>query len=214
MSDSAQLLKALLAVLVGLLVLRAQWWRAVLFVWPTSMKLDAEDVGAPDAVPSALEVPWQALEALGFEPLGTHSERPLGGPPALFHDLVRRADLVFASLSVHGGQPRLTLTSWTEQGFVVTRDFRRATRELEGRYLVGSLEGVGPQRLYRAHQRRVALLGTPKGEVTLEGRVELGRQWLLGPGKSELRLEHGLGLLWAIGGLLVVIAGVHGLRGE
>ncbi len=214
MPDSASLLKTSLVVLVGLVVIRSQAWRAVIVLWPTSVRVDAEDPSEVAMVPDALGASWSVLVELGFRWLGTHSEQPLGGPATLFFDAVHPEALAFASLFLHEGQPRILLLTGAEQGFVLTCDYQRVARAVEGRYLAGGLEGVGPQRLFKAHQRRVAELGAPQGEASLEGRVELGRRWYRGPGRADLRLQHAVGLLWTLGGLLVVIAGAYGLWGE
>lgn len=214
MSDPAVLLRASLAVLIGLLVLRSQLWRAVIVLWPASVRVDEEEpTEGGAAVPSALEPSWNALSAQGFRWLGTHSERPVWGPPMLFYDAVHPDALAYASLSLRRGRPRLLLMTATAPGFVVTCDYRRPAREQKGRYLAGALEGVSSLRLFKAHQRRVAELGVAQGSPTLEGRVEVARRWYVGPGASDLRGEHAMGLLWTVGGLLVVIAGFYGALG-
>jgi hypothetical protein len=208
------MLRASLFVLIGLVLLRSQLWRAVLCLRPSSVRIDEEEPSATPAVPSLLEQPWSALSDLGFRWLGTHSERPVWGPATLHYDAVHPEALAFASLSLHRDQARLLVLTATESGFVLTCDYRRAAREQPGRYLAGALEGVSPQRLFKAHQRRVAELGVVRGTASLEGRVELAREWYRGPGNADLRGEHAMGLLWALGGLLLVIAGSYGACGE
>jgi hypothetical protein len=85
---------------------------------------------------------------------------------------------------------------------VVTSDFRRPAREVPGRYLAGAIEGASPERLLKAHLRRVDELGGESSfEPSLEGRVRTARAWYAGPGSAELKLQHAVALLWAAGGV-------------
>lgn len=212
MPEPGALLRGLTAVLVGLALVRWQLWRALVFLRPTLVGVEAEDPSDGHLeVPPVLEDARGALTELGFRWLGTHSERALAGPTVTFFDAVHPQDLVFASLSVHLARPRLVLVTLGERGFVVTADHRRPARDVAGRYLAGALEGVGPRRLVLAHLRRAAAMGAPLGRPTLEGRVELARRWYAGPGRTDLRLQHAVGALWTLGGLLIVMAGLHGL---
>jgi len=159
-----------------------------------------------------LERRQSELLALGFVPLGTHLERAPLGAQTLAFDFGHPKQLVFATLTATDEQPRLYLLSRANDGFVLTADYRRPARELKGRYLSGSLEGVSAERLYKAHLRRLAELGNATGECTLEGRLAVARAWLEGPGTAETRQQNLLGLLWTVGTVGMVAAAILGRR--
>ncbi len=203
---------ALYAVGAALVVymLRRNLWRFVLFVKPTALHLEADAPADQMNVPEHLGKRHAELLALGFVPLGTHLERaPLGGQLLSF-DYGHPKELAYATLTQSNEVPRLYLLSRAGDAFVLTADYRRPARELKGRYLSGSLEGVSAERLYKAHQRRLAELGTATGACTLDGRIDAGRAWLKGPGASETRQQNLLGLLWTVGTVGMVAAAIFG----
>lgn len=194
------------AIIAGLVVLRLQAWRALVFLSPRSVRVEAEEPGDVVTVPGALERSWNSLRTLGFSLLGTHSEKPVLAKATLFYDAAQAGSKVYASLFVgSSGSAQLMFFTPTAQGGVVTTDFRRPAREVPGSYLAGAIEGATPERLLKVHLRRVEELGGESSfEPTLEGRVRCARAWYAGPGGFELRLLHAVGLLWAGGGLALV----------
>jgi hypothetical protein len=202
---------AVLAVLAGLVLLRLHLWRAVLFVRPQSMRVEADtpDGGVP--VPSSLQASWEVLRALGFTRLGTHLEHARFSAPLTLYDAAHPEKQLFASVfEGRDGKARLVLLTPLEQGFVLTADHRRPAREVPGRYLSGGIEGVSVERLVNAHVRRLASLGSARGPWTLEARVDAARAWYAGAGKPELRQQHAVGLLWTLGALGMVGAALVG----
>ncbi len=192
-------------------MLRRNLWRALLFLKPTALHLEADAPADQMNVPEHLGRRHAELLALGFVPLGTHLERAPLGATIHAYDYGHPAELTFATLVDGAYGPRLYLVSRAEQGFVLTADYRRPSREKKD-YLAGALEGVPPERLVKAHQRRLETLGQAQGECTLEGRLALGRDWLRGPGSSETRQQNLLGLLWTVGTVGMVAAAVLGRR--
>ncbi len=196
----------MLAVLTGLVVLRLQAWRALLCLWPSSVRVEPEEPATVLTVPGALEGPVEALRALGFVLVGSHSEAPRLTSATLYVDLVEPGRGTWASVceARRGERPRarVTLTSHTAQGWVVTADFRRPARDVAGS-AAGGVEGAPPERLLKAHVRRVQ---APEAVVapTLDARVELARAWYAGPGRAELRQQHAIGLLWTLGALALL----------
>lgn len=191
-------------------MLRRNLWRFLLFVKPTALELEADAPADQMKLPAFLEKRQSELLALGFVPLGTHLERvPLGGQGISF-DYGHPKELTYATLTASNEVPRLYLLSRANDAFVLTADYRRPASEEKGRYLSGSLEGVSAERLFKAHQRRLAELGSATGACTLEGRVDTGRAWLSGPGAAETRQQNLLGLLWTVGTVGMVAAAIFG----
>jgi hypothetical protein len=192
-------------------MLKRNLWRALLCFVPTALELEPDAPADQMNLPEHLARRHAELLALGFTPLGTHLEHAPLGATTLHYDYGHPGELTFATLldTVYG--PRLSLLSRTGQGFVLTADFRRPSKEKKD-YLAGSLESVSPERLFKAHLRRLETLGKAQGECTLEGRVAAGRAWLHGPGSSETRQQNLLGLLWTVGTVGMVAAAVLGRR--
>jgi hypothetical protein len=214
MPPSGDPLYAVLAALAGLALLRVHLWRAVVFLRPQSVRVEADTPDPAVPVPGALEGAWGELRAAGFTPLGTHVEHARFAPPLVMYDAVHEARGVFASLLDGGdGRARLLLLSPTEHGFALTANHRRPARELPGRYVSGGLEGTSVERLVNAHVRRLAALGPARGPWTLDARVDAARRWYRGEGKAELRQQHAVGLLWTLGALGMVGAALWG-RGQ
>jgi hypothetical protein len=205
MTEASHPVVALVAVLAGVFIVRHHLWRAVLCLAPQTLRTLVEEPGDAMTVPGTLEGVWDSLRALGFTPVGSHTEAPRFGRAILFYDAALPAQHTWTSVAWVDAQVRVLLLTRTSQGFVLTTNYPRVARELPGRYLAGALVGASPDRLLKAHLRRVAELGATLDQpFTLEGRVELTRAWLQGPGATELRLQHAIGLLWALGGLALI----------
>lgn len=214
-----------LAFVLGLVILRLNLWRGWLVLQPASMRLLIEDPGPLGQVPASLEPSHEALEALGFTSIGSHLEHPRFGAATLMYDYAHAGEGVFATLfdaprwgvrfqrglgwvprsEAEGPAVRLLLVTPTVAGgFVVSANSRRPGANVPGRYFSGALVGVTPQRLLKAHLRRVTELGAPHAQWTIEGRLDAARTWYSEVGKTELRQQHAVGLLWTLGALGMV----------
>ena len=200
--------------MVGAIILRAYLWRALLFLKPERMRLEV-DAPADQAKPPVALGPREAeLLALGFVRLGSHLERPPLGKSQVSFDYGHPQDHAFATLYAMRGGPRLYFfTPTANGGFVITADHRRPARELPGRYLSGGIDEAPAERVYKAHQRRVASVGEATAPVTHEARLDAARAWYGGEGKHEVRQQNALGLLWTVGTLGMVGALLASLLG-
>jgi hypothetical protein len=207
--DATQWLQLLaLAALCGV-ILRLNLWRALLWLSPGSLRIHAEDGPSGVKLPHPLVPVAAALEELGFVALGSRQEKPLLEKPTLSFDYVLEGEATFATLFQGSlGRPRLYfLTPLQGGGFVLTANHRRPAREVKGHYVSGGLEGLSPERLLKAHRRRVQGFEVAKGaDLSLQGRVEAARAWFAGPGRSEVRQQNVLGLLWSVGTVGMVVA--------
>ena len=201
-----------LFVLVACIVaLRFTLWRAILFVRPDSLRIEADEPPRKwdgkewGLLPLALRGAAAELQSLGFVPLGTHVEKPLLGPGRTCFDFVSAEHKAHATLfEGPDGEPRVNLLSTLEGGgYVVSAGYRRPAMEIPGRYLSGYIENASAERVARAHLRRAEGLPAVLDE-TLEGRVEAQRAWYVGWGKSEVRQRNARGLLWTLGTLGMV----------
>jgi hypothetical protein len=201
---------ALVGLVLALTLLKLNLWRAILFLSPTSVRVDTEAPADQMDLPPELAPLAEQLKALGFTALGSHEEKPRLHPATRSYDFARPAERVFAS--VHLGQdatPRLYfLTPLAPEGFVITAGYKRPALELPG-YRSGGLEEASPERLYRAHLRRLEGL-TPTGDFSWEGRVEAGRSWYRGLGQKEIRRQNLPGLLWTVAALAIVASAFLG----
>lgn len=188
----------LAAVLAGVGLIVTQAWRAVLCVWPRSLRVHAEEPADVMVVPGVLEETWSALLGLRFRPVGTHSEHPVLRRTSVVYDALLDEQHTWASVDSVEGRVRLTFFTRTETGFVLTTNQRRAARE-RGGVFIGALEGATPERLLKAHLRRVQ--SAVASGTTVEERVALAREWLAGAGAWDVRMTHVIGLLWTLGGL-------------
>lgn len=222
-SADGQSVLQLLFVLAGAVSLWANLWRALVFLTPRAVIIEIED-GTPDApVPGWLESTAELLRSLGFVPLGTFSERHRLGPTrtswafhhaehrtfALVADspLVRRASVLVPPeprLEREGPAARVTLFTAAPTGFLLSSNFRRPGADVPGRHLAGGLPGATPDRLFRAHLRRIPEIGPGRDGATLDALLALVHEWHHGVGRSELRRQHAVGLLWTVGGLGMV----------
>lgn len=201
-----------LAVIAALVILRLHLWRALIFLKPSSVRVEADAPADNVTVPGALEPAWDHLRAEGFTLLGTHLEEARFAPAVTMYDAVHAEKRVFASLSIakEGGAQLVLLTPTAAGGFVLTANYRRPAREVPGRYSSGGIEGAAPERLVKAHLRRTEGLATPNDGWTLDGRVAAARAWYLGAGKTELRQQHAVGLLWTLFAIGMVGAAIFG----
>jgi len=208
--DGLVLLGALGLVLV---VLYKNLWRAVLCIAPGSLALDSEDPPDRVQVPPELTLLAAELARLGFSSIGSRREKPLFAPAAIFYDWANAKERVFATLFLStSGTPHLYyLTVSPNNGFVITANYRRPSREIPGVYLAGAMEDLPAERVYRAHLRRIEPMGA-LGEYTQEGRLAAAKAWSAGPGRSEIRQQNLHGLMWTAGTLGILAAAVFGRR--
>lgn len=203
---------AVLALVGALVLLRFQAWRALVFLRPELVKVEIETPADVTEIPPELEDAWAELKKIGFVLLGTHSEKVPLGRARLFLDGKHPEHPVIASLTTNRDeQDELVFVTQSDRGFVVTANYRRLATEVPGEYLAGGLEGASPERLLKAHLRRVPEIGTAKVLGTLEDRVVAARDWYSRSGKPELRQQHAVGLLWTLGALGMVAAALFRL---
>lgn len=210
--DAQSPLVAVLALVGALVLLRFQAWRAIVCLRPQSVRVELETPADVTEVPPELEDTWGELKKLGFVLLGMHSEKPALGSARLFLDGKHPEHPVIASLTTsRDEQDELVFFTQSDRGFVITANYRRLSTEVPGEYLAGGLEGASPERLLKAHLRRVPEIGAPKVLATLEDRVAAARDWYSRSGKPELRQQHAVGLLWTLGALGMVAAALFRL---
>lgn len=211
MPPSPETLVAFLLVGLAALVLYFNLGRALLCLAP-SVRIEAEAPADKAQAPAELSPLERELRSLGFRPLGSRYEKPRLGRGTVSYDYAQEAERVFATLYLgRQGSPRLYFLSQTDQAaFVISANYRRPAREVPGRYFSAGLEGCAPERVYRAHLKRVASFGKPVGRFDQEGRVEAARAWFAGPGQLELRLGNLQGLVWSLGALGVAAAAIFG----
>jgi hypothetical protein len=190
-------------------------WRAVLFLFPAHVRVEPDAPADQMNLPTGLAPAEEQLRALGFHPLGSHEEKPPLRRATLSYDYAHPGERVFATLHLGSdGSPRLYfLTPLEPEGFVVTAGYRRPALDIPGRYRSGGLEEASPERIFRAHLRRLEGL-TPTGDFTWEGRVEAGRSWYRGLGQMEIRRQNLPGLLWTVAALAIVASAFLGGRGR
>lgn len=212
MNVLTELATAVAGLVLALVLLRLNFWRAVLFLAPTSVRVEAEAPADQMDLPAELAPLAEQLRALGFTALGSHEEKPRFHAASRSYDFARSAERVFATLHLgRDDTPRLYfLTPLAPEGFVITAGYKRPALDLPG-YRSGGLEDATPERLYRAHLRRLEGL-TPGGDFTWEGRVEAGRSWYRGLGQKEIRKQNLAGLLWTVAALAIVASAFVGGR--
>jgi hypothetical protein len=180
-------------------------WRALVTIFPGWVKTELEAPAEGSRVPDELKAQDEALRSLGFTLLGTRSEKAPLSPELISFDYSHPEKVFATAFLARDGRPRLYFLSRTDRGaIVISANYRRAAREIPGRYFSSSLEDCTPERLYRAHTRTVPSFGAPVGPLDQEGRLELARAWFAGPGKLELRLQNLPGLLWTVAALGMV----------
>jgi hypothetical protein len=213
MNVLAQLATALAGLGLAVTLLALNFWRAVLYLFPARVRVEPEAPADQMNLPSELEPVAEQLRALGFLPLGSHEEKPPLRRASLSYDYAHPGERVFATLHQgSNGAPRLYfLTPLAPEGFVITAGYRRPALDIPGRYRSGSLEEASPERLFRAHLKRLEGL-SPTGDFTWEGRVEAGRSWYRGLGQKEIRRQNLPGLLWTVAALAIVASAFLGGR--
>ncbi|HYH98661.1 hypothetical protein [Hyalangium sp.] len=213
MNVLAQLATALAGLGLAVTLLALNFWRAVLYLFPARVRVEPEAPADQMNLPSELEPVAEQLRALGFLPLGSHEEKPPLRRATLSYDYAHPGERVFATLHPgSNGAPRLyLLTPLAPEGFVITAGYRRPALDIPGRYRSGSLEEASPERLFRAHLKRLEGL-SPTGDFTWEGRVEAGRSWYRGLGQKEIRRQNLPGLLWTVAALAIVVSAFLGGR--
>jgi len=199
---------------LAMVLLSLNLWRAILFLFPTSVRVEPEAPADQMDLPVELGPLATQLQALGFVPLGSHEEKPRLQRATRSYDWAHPGERVFATLHLGKDEaPRLyLLTPVAPHGFVITAGYRRPALEVPGIYRSGSLEDASPERLLRAHARRLEGF-TPTGDFTWGGRVEAGRSWYQGLGRKEIRRQNLQGLLWTVMALAIVASAFLGRRG-
>jgi hypothetical protein len=211
MNVFGELATVLAGLMLAVTLLTLNFWRAVLVLFPASVRVEPEAPADQMDLPEACAALAAQLKALGFVPLGSHEEKPRLHRATLSYDFAHPGEHVFATLHLGPSeQPRLYfLTPLAPEGFVITAGYRRAALDIPGRYRSGGLEDAAPDRLFRAHLKRLEGL-TPTGDFTWEGRVAAGRSWYRGLGQKEIRRQNLPGLLWTVAALAIVASAFLG----
>jgi hypothetical protein len=205
MNPLAELLLTLAVLGVAVKLLLLNFWRAVLFLFPASVRL------LPEAAADRMEPPPELaplvgqLRALGFVPLGRHLEKPRFQQGTRSYDFAHPGERTFATVHFSpDGRPRLyLLTPLAPEGFVLTAGYKRPGFEVPGRYRSEGLADAPPERLLQAHRERLQGL-TPAEHFTWEERLNAGQAWYRGPGQREIRRQNLQGLLWTVVALAIV----------
>ncbi|MGQ0505312.1 MAG: hypothetical protein ACT4TC_08325 [Myxococcaceae bacterium] len=214
MTNGLDMRAVVVALVLAAFLLRLFLWRAVLCVAPGSVRIETDAPADQMKLPPALEAHALALRELGFSPLGTRLEKPWLTAETVAYDFVHPQAKSFATLELgRDGKPRLYyLTPVRRDGFVITANYKRPAREVKGRYLSGGLEDFPPDRVFKAHLRRLESVGQPEGALDQEGRLGAARAWVKGLGQRETRLQNVYGLLWSVGTLGMLGAAFFGKR--
>ncbi|MDX2013962.1 MAG: hypothetical protein SFW67_27440 [Myxococcaceae bacterium] len=228
--DAAQVVP-LVTMGLGAVLIWANLWRALIVVSPRALRFEIDDGTSDVPVAGWLEPTHESLRALGFEAVGTFLESRVVGPARTTWAYVSASQHLFAFVSDsplvrarrslltppeprldrEGPAARVTFVTTAGRGrYLVSSNFRRPGASLPRVHLCAGLPGASPDRLVRAHLRRVAELGEPTGDFSLEGAFALWTDWHLTVGRAELRRQHGVGLLWTLGGLGMVAGPVIG----
>lgn len=215
MNVLAQLATALAGLGLAVTLLVLNLWRAALFLFPARVRVEPDAPADQMNLPEALSPVEAQLKALGFVALGSHEEKPPLRRASLSYDYAHPGERVFATLHEGAqGAPRLYfLTPLAPEGFVITAGYRRPALDIPGKYRSGSLEEAPPDRLFRAHLKRLEGV-SPTGDFTWEGRVAAGRSWYRGLGQKEIRRQNLTGLLWTVAALAIVASAFLGGRGR
>lgn len=195
-------------------VLYLMAWRAWLFVRPDSIQMELDEPADKIQLPGDLEALAEELQKLGFKALGSHWEKPLFTRETVSYDYVNAEKKVFATVyEGRDGAARMYLLTPIRcpdgsTGFVVTANYRRPAREIGRCYYSGGLEGYSPERVVKAHLRRLDNEKLePTGDFSAEGRLAAGRSWFKSYGRTEIRAQNLHGLLWSASAVTVLIVG-------
>ncbi|WNG34217.1 hypothetical protein F0U61_11700 [Archangium violaceum] len=198
---------ALVLVVLGFAVklLLLNFWRAVLFFSPSSVRVRPEAPAEQMDLPAELAPLAGQLRALGFVPLGRHVEKPRFHRGTRSYDFAHAGERTFATLHFASeGLPRLyLLTPLAPEGFVLTAGYKRPGFELPGRYRSGGFPDASPERLLQAHLERLQGL-TPAEHFTWDARLQAGQAWYRGAGQREIRRQNLPGVLWTFVALAIV----------
>jgi hypothetical protein len=205
MSPLAELLLVLAVLGMAVKLLLLNFWRAVLFVSPSSVRVLPEAPAGQLQLPPELAPLAGQLQALGFVSLGSHVEKPRFQQGTTSYDFAHPGEHTFATLHFSPqGEPRLyLLTPLAPEGFVLTAGYRRPGFEVPGRYRSGGVPGASPERLFQAHRLRLQGF-QPSEEFTWEERLRSGQAWYRGLGQREIRRQNLQGLLWTVVALAIV----------
>lgn len=211
----AQALLLFASLAFAVVMLRRNVARALVCLMPSRVAVEIDAPADAVKVPAALASIETQLRSLGFARLGSHHERRWGQPPPRI-DFAQPTQGVFASAWLDEAmQPRVDLlTPAGDDGFVVTSSYRRGGREEPGRYFAGGLEQASIERVYRAHLRRVPLVGAVRGSFDQPALIAALQQWYRTVGARELRRQNVPALVWAAFSVgLVAAAAAALLRG-
>ncbi|MCY1081341.1 hypothetical protein [Archangium lansingense] len=205
MNPLAELLLVLVVLGMAVKLLLLNFWRAVLFLSPGSVRLRPETDAERMQLPPELAPLAGQLQALGFMPLGCHVEKPRFQKGTASYDFAHPGEHTFATLHFSPqGEPRVyLLTPLAPEGFVLTADYKRPGFEVPGRYRSGGFPGVPPERLLQAHRMRLQGL-KPLEDFTWAERLRSGQAWYRGLGQREIRRQNLQGVLWTVVALAIV----------
>jgi hypothetical protein len=197
----------LLVALFALVQLARYGRRALLFVAPSVRHWG--DPRAPVSSAPRLRA-GEALEELGFVPLGTRGERGTLGAFDEALDAYAHAERG-AYADVLDGPPRegprtFLFTPFADGAAVLTATYPRKARST-ARALVGSVPG-GVGAALATHEvavrRLAAVHGSPQVAPDLGARIEAARAWYRGEGRSELRRASAIAFVNAALGLALL----------
>jgi hypothetical protein len=202
------LLLVLGALVLAGVMFRLNVWRALVWLKPSRVSVEQDAPADQMKVPEGLSAAAGALRALGFEALGSRYEKVPLAPAFISYDFANAQAHAYATVYAGKfGRSRLYFLTPTQgNGFVITADFRRPSREEGKHYLAGGLPNVPPERLLKAHHKRLEGF-TPVEVYTPEARIEAARAWLAGPARREIRQQNLNGLVSSVlSGLLFAMA--------
>jgi hypothetical protein len=195
----------LTVLLVGFLLVR-NLPGALLFLRPAWIRVRREggaDAVSPDGHGVAIAEMLDAVEELGFVPLGVLREsRPLGRTRREFV-FAHEAEHAFAGVMPVGDEAWLFFLSPYEAGqAVITSDFRWPAVE-RADYLAGGLPAATPVEVWNAHRRRAARMvesgARPLSGLTLERREDVARAFYrTGPGRRETRRREARPFMFSV----------------
>jgi hypothetical protein len=205
MNVLVQLLVVLAMLGMAGMLLFLNFWRAVLFFFPDSVRVRPVALADGKALPLELAPLAGQLRALGFVPIGGHEEKPRFRRATRAYDFAHPAERAFATLHfTSDGKPRFyLLTPLAPEGFVLTFSYPRPGFEVPGRYRSGGLAESSPERLLRIHQERLQGL-VPTEDFSWDARLRAGQAWYRGPGQREIRRQNLQGVLWTVVALAIV----------
>ncbi len=205
MNAIVQLLIALAMLGMAGRLLFLNFWRAVLFFFPDSVRVRAVASADQMELPLELGPLVGQLRALGFAPLGAHEEKPRFRRGTRAYDFVHPTERAFATLHfAANGKPRLYfITPLAPEGFVLTFGYPRPGFEVPGRYRSEGFAEASAEGLLRLHRERLQGL-VPTEDFSQDARLRAGQAWYRGPGQKEIRRQNLQGVLWTVVALAIV----------